>query len=88
MDIMKLCFLVPVKVSWQNGQESIVNVDLVNRKVYNGSVPWNAEDTLSFFKHLDQATHMPEDYYADRGQDVKDIIDRFEKIQDNEWEIK
>jgi hypothetical protein len=91
--ITKLCFLVPARItySYDDGliHENVINIDLVNRKVYSKEgVQYGEEDANKIFAYLDQSTQMPEDYYADRGKDVQEIMNRFEQVQDQKWETK
>jgi hypothetical protein len=64
IEIKNVTFLTPAKISLiSNSQEKIVmvNVDIINRKVYTG----DGDDSLSdyVFSHLDQINTLPEDFF-------------------------
>lgn len=69
-DVLDITFLVPAKVRFQTEfgeQECLVQVDLMTRKVYENSRPWDEEKVEAFFRKIDDDTSLPEDLFVDRS---------------------
>lgn len=86
-------FLVPCKIAMKHkGEEmtQMVNVNLADQRIFdqNGK-EWNRELTDKFFTHMNQATTLPEDFYA-ADQDTVDQADdakrEFDEVRNQQYE--
>lgn len=74
-EIISVKFLTPAKISYKiNGEvkESLVSVDLINKKVYDEKGLFIFNNLV--FEHLDMINTLPDDFFANSESDSQEYI--------------
>lgn len=72
-EIISIQFLTPARISYkENGvvKESLVGVDLINKKMYDDNGVFYLSDAV--FEYLDTINSIPEDFFANQEDDSQE----------------
>lgn len=86
-EVTDVRFMAPARVSYESengntGGNAIVFVDLINKKVFNGSGEVESEFSEKIFDSINKSMKMPENMYAttDVGEEYEDVSKQHEEM--------